>query len=343
MINRKWFLPYIVVLIILAGCGVGASKPIIQTASIAPTIHYSSSTIPSLATATWCTSFIQADNLPVSDKLRDSYIVYTAFARNRNGEVVDQDWSLFLKDGSEKLSPGAFPNPWTDSGQYIDSEKYVFNGNGYSLNSPNGKYIAVWKHWSMIYKSSDLPTLAIQDKMSGQNVEVFRGNPGDELSGIWSPNGNLFVFTYYNNIPEYYSLVYVVNADGTDLKPLTERMNSVTFDRPRWSPDGKKIAIPVFGIAGSTSILIISYPSGEMRHFRTSPNINTYSTHYENWVEQGEMTWSPDSQWFAYISSYGQHSGIEILNSVSGEVYCIESHPGVFFSINKVIWRYDNP
>lgn len=340
MTNRKWFLPSIVVLIILAGCGTETSKPIIQIDSVTPTISYLSSTVPSLVTATWCTSFIRADNLPVSDELKDSHIVYTAFSRNSKGEVVDQDWSLSLKDGSEKLSPSAFPNPWTDSGQYIDSEKYTFNGSGYSLNSPDGKHIVTWKHWSMIYKSSDLPTLVIQNKMSGQNIEVFRGNSGDELSGVWSPNGNLFVFTYYKDIPEYYSMVYVVNADGTDLKPLTEQMKSVTFGRPRWSPDGNKIAVPVHDIGVRNSILIIDYRSGEVTKFRTSPSINMGSTTYGDWVEQGEMIWSPDSQWFVYISEY-IHNGIEILNTESGKVYCVDNDEGV--SIHRVLWRYDNP
>ncbi len=340
MTNRKWFLPSIVVLILLAGCRPETSKPIIQTGLITPTISSLSSTVSSSGKATWCKSFVRIDSLPVADKLKDSYIVYTAFSRNSKGEVVDQDWSISLKDGSEKLSPGTFPSPWTDPHQYIDSEKYTFNGSGDTLNSPDGKHIAIWKHWSMAYKSSDLPTLIIQDKISGQNVEVFHGNPGDELRGVWSPNGNLFVFTYYNNIPKYYSMIYIVNADGTGLKPFTEQMKSTTFDRPRWSPDGNKIFVPVYAIGAGNSALIIDYRSGGVTQFRTSPSIQTGSTIYGDWVEQGEMTWSPDSQWFAYISEY-VHRGIEILNTESGKVYCIDNDKDV--SIHRMLWRYDPP
>ncbi len=64
------------------------------------------------------------------------------------------------------------------------------------------------------------------------------------------------------------------------------------------------------------------------------------STIYGYWVEQGEMTWSPDDQWFAYISEY-LHNGLEILNTESGKIYCINNDEDVF--IHRVLWRYDNP
>ncbi len=340
MISGRRFLLFIVGLILLPGCGVKTSKPIFQTISMTPTISYLSSAFPSLTAAAWCTSFIRVNNLPVSDELRDSHIVYTAFAGNPAGEVVDQDWTLSLKDGFEKLSPGAFPSPWTDSGRYIDSQQYALNGNGHSLNSPDGQHIAIWKNWFMTYGSSDTPTLIIQDRTNGRKVEIFRGSPGDELSGVWSPKGSLFVFTYYNDIPEYYSMVYIVNADGTGLKPLTGQMKSITFDRPRWSPDGNKIAVPVYDTGVRNSILIIDLRSGDVTKFSAGPYINMGSTIYGNWVEQGNMTWSPDGQWFAYISVYS-HIGLEILNTESGKIYCIDNDEGV--SIHRLLWQYDIP
>ncbi len=99
-------------------------------------------------------------------------------------------------------------------------------------------------------------------------------------------------------------------------------------------------AIPVYDIGVRNSILIIDLRSGDVTKFRTSPSINMGSTIYGYWVEQGEMTWSPDDQWFAYISEY-LHNGLEILNTESGKIYCINNDEDVF--IHRVLWRYDNP
>lgn len=340
----KWFLPHIFILFLLSGCVSAASRQItqpIQILTITPITPITSIAPTNTSSlAPWCTTFIQVDNLPAAIGLRDSHIIYSALARTDDNQVMDQIWTISLEDGSEELTPDAFPMPFTDSGQYIDSAQYHYSQSGYSLSSSDGRHIAILEHWSEASNPNATPSLFIRDVVRGQDNEVFRGSRGDEMFGGWSPSGNLFVFTYYSNIPEYFSLVYAVNSDGTNLRPLTERMNSVTFDRPRWSPNGMKIAIPVFGIAGDTSIMMIDFPSGDVRLFRTSPIINTYSTQYGNWVEQGEMTWSPDSHWFAYLSGYG-HYGIEILDSLSGEIFCIESHPDVF--VNRVIWRYDSP
>ena len=56
---------------------------------------------------------------------------------------------------------------------------------------------------------------------------------GKKIAFVSSPISNNTVFTDFVNI-------YVMNADGTDMKNLTNRMNSDT--QPSWSPDGQRIA-----------------------------------------------------------------------------------------------------
>ncbi len=48
------------------------------------------------------------------------------------------------------------------------------------------------------------------------------------------------------------------------------------------------------------------------------------------------MAWSPDSQWFAYISDYG-HRGLEVLNADTGVVYCA-NNPVVDY-IDDLAWH----
>ena len=58
----------------------------------------------------------------------------------------------------------------------------------------------------------------------------------------WSPDGKRIAFQRYNTTaqPARLSAIYVMNADGTQLRRLTPR--SIDASNPRWSRDGTRIA-----------------------------------------------------------------------------------------------------
>ncbi len=195
--------------------------------------------------------------------------------------------------------------------------QYDGGGNGFLLQSPDGKHIAVWGSFFESSSADNSYPLMLKDKESQQEIEVFYSEPGETIQGNWSPDGQHFVFTWYKNTTDYYSVVYSVNANGSGLIALTEHLNQETLERPRWSPDGNKIAIPIWSRDGGHDMLVIDYQTHKTVRFKISPIIKLASV-----MDQGEMVWSPDSQWFAYISQSPDHDGIEVLNVETGEIYC---------------------
>lgn len=332
MKSNKWLLGYFFLGFILAGCIAETSTPAIQPTQ---TTIVEATAIPSPTNTSslpaWCRDLKQENGLPASDKVRNSSIVYEAYAFDNENHVINPVWEVSLNDGSEKLLSEKLPT--TPNTNDIIS-------NGFTLYSPDEKHVAIWKYSFEPINPENTYPLIIHDKDNSKDVIAFQSSPGESIQGNWSPNGNFFVFTWYKNIPEYYSVVYSVNADGTELKELTEHMDIETLERPYWSPNGQKIAIPVWSKSGGIDIMIIDFLTGETKRFKVSPIIRFYPSSIWDSKPQTAMLWSSDSKWFAYISQYG-HDGIEILDTENGNIYCVENEK--IFGVEKLIWRYDSP
>ena len=110
----------------------------------------------------------------------------------------------------------------------------------------------------------------------------------------WSPDGLQLVFIspcrgrgeFYENIYTDSSL-YAVNADGTNVRPLTVVPGS-DFD-PAWSPDGKQIAF-ASNRAGRKEIYLLIVDSGAVTRITNSTGD----------VENSQPSWSPDGSRIAY-------------------------------------------
>jgi Tol biopolymer transport system component len=104
----------------------------------------------------------------------------------------------------------------------------------------------------------------------------------------WSPSGNKIVF---QSIKDSNSEIYVVDADGTNMKRLT--INAVADTDPTWSPDGNKIAFCSNGDIHFIDINILQDTQ------------LTKSPAYES-----EPAWSPDSSKIVFTSE--SHNSKEI-------------------------------
>src|SRR5216117_3722658 len=97
--------------------------------------------------------------------------------------------------------------------------------------SPDGRYFAI------AAKHNDKDDLVLLDVKKDEEVRRIRVPLNGLTTPAWSPDGKQIVFTGYDG---GLSDLFVVNADGSDLRRLT---NDKYADlQPAWSPDGKTIA-----------------------------------------------------------------------------------------------------
>ena len=163
----------------------------------------------------------------------------------------------------------------------------------------------------------------------GSNQTILVPVPGYDSLPSWSPDGGRIAFV------DGYGVLYVVNADGTDLRKLTElgEFWSGTDVRPAWSPDGTKIAyVANYG----TDIWTINADgTGRIRMTGAAEGTGEAATSQEQPlpgpIGYGEDAlapmWSPDGTRIAYLhlapapqngNLAGGHSGLQIGNPVGG-------------------------
>jgi len=72
---------------------------------------------------------------------------------------------------------------------------------------------------------------------NGQGARNLTNNPADDIAPVFSPDGKSIAFASNRDGGQY--RIYVMNADGTNVRRLTDGRNDHT---PTWSPDGNWIA-----------------------------------------------------------------------------------------------------
>ena len=87
---------------------------------------------------------------------------------------------------------------------------------------------------------------------------------------------------------KFYSDLYVVSIDGTEVKQITE--NNASTSNGRWSPDGNKIAFLSNRDGDKNQIYVMDFPNGEPKKI----------TEIENGVSN--LLWSPDGKYFSFTS-----------------------------------------
>ena len=118
----------------------------------------------------------------------------------------------------------------------------------------------------------------------------------------WSPDGKQIVFTLYmgtdRGARHRKSLIYVINVDGSGLRPLTDGRD---FEQqPAWSPDGKRIA----------------YVSNRESIFEPDRQVYVVDVDGSNPVQVSDVSgdtaglypsWSPDSRFIVFVAGGSYH------------------------------------
>jgi tol-pal system beta propeller repeat protein TolB len=115
---------------------------------------------------------------------------------------------------------------------------------------------------------------------------LTRGREASDGDPSWSPDGSQIAFG--RKLPDGASGIFVVNSDGTGLRPLTSDPAPAT--QPEWSPDGKRIAFTTER-DGNSEVYVMNADGGHP--------VNLSG----NQAKDSGPTWSPDGKRIAYTSN----------------------------------------
>jgi dipeptidyl aminopeptidase/acylaminoacyl peptidase len=176
--------------------------------------------------------------------------------------------------------------------------------------------------------------------MDGTTVRLWdSGIDADSVQ--WRPNGRELVFRGVTSGPEppTYGL-YVVGADGTDLREILPKTDSDGhWQFPALSPDGSQIIYTQFDPAGGGNLFVVDVDSGAMKILR----FPDYS-----WMDYF-AAWSPDGSRIVFFRGRAQDSyHLAVAPAVGGPVVNIgpdmpwgHQEPGAFSPDgSKVIAKY---
>lgn len=127
--------------------------------------------------------------------------------------------------------------------------------------------------------------------------QLTRFGPEDEAyMPAWSPDGSQIVFTTSLRSSSNGLSLYVMNADGSNVRALNERENShipSPGNNPQWSPDGSKIVFDrCVNCQIGTNLELFMYDIASDSVIRLT----------DNQTSESHPTWSPDGQRIAFAS-----------------------------------------
>jgi len=222
-----------------------------------------------------------------------------AYFSEKNSFFVD----LYLADGESGRVKRRLTKS-TISSNY-ESLRFV---NSAGTFSPDGRYFAI------AAKHGDRDDLVILDVKRGKEARRIRVPLNGLTTPSWGPDGKQIVFTGYDG---GLSDLFIVNADGTDLRRLT---NDKYADlQPSWSPDGKTIAFTT-DRGPHTDFATLRFDNMRIALFHLdSERIEVLPR-----MDQGKNinpVWAPDGKSLAFVSDRSGISDIYLYDFADGGVY----------------------
>ncbi len=136
----------------------------------------------------------------------------------------------------------------------------------------------------------DVTDIFVIDVNGANRVNLTQGRHKQNSLPAWSPDGTKIAFVSHRDDNNE---IYVMNADGKNLKNLTLHLDDDTF--PTWSPDGTKIAFWSRQVAGEIPILSDIFVMDADGANRTNITQNPRASNRT-------PSWSPDGSKIAYAA-----------------------------------------
>ena len=139
--------------------------------------------------------------------------------------------------------------------------------------SPNGQQIAFTSYRDdvqdphKVEKNGEIYVMAAD----GSNPRRLTHSPGLDVRPDWHPDGNQIAFVSSRNADEKKDVnIFVMDADGGNVRQVT---NLKFASSPKWSPDGKLIALTAF-IGANREIFVVNL-NGTVLFKVSEPRANT--------------------------------------------------------------------
>jgi Tol biopolymer transport system component len=107
----------------------------------------------------------------------------------------------------------------------------------------------------------------------------------------WSPDGSQI---FFGAVPGGVSNFYIMNADGSNLRPLTD--DSLVKGRALWSPDGSRIVYSAGTYYGDYDIYVVNQDGSNQINLTQTPDRQELSP-----------VWSPDGSRIAYLAGNDEY------------------------------------
>jgi len=164
-----------------------------------------------------------------------------------------------------------------------------------------------------------LPAIYVLDVPDGTNADAAAVRlltpEGRNRSPSWSPDGSQIAFIRYDGNAD----VYVINADGSNLRQLTQTPRHVDAIDLAWSPDGKEIAFTTDSHPADEHVFAVYVLNIHVAIHGTDENGQEVPKqrrlHQTDNPLEGAPAWAADGTRVAFCAMVDKHWRIQVVNA----------------------------